>query len=339
VRPLIGIRANGGPRIGFGHLRRCLSLAEALIDHGAGVLLIVNPESGASERARPPALTVALLPEDEAAQLDQTAAIIATRDVRALVVDSYLMSAPAIDAIRVPVAAIVDGPPAQAMNLALLINTAAGASPAEYRMAATTAALFGPTFALLDPRFAALPAREIPEDVRRVLVTAGGGDPDGVSLVMLAATAAALPGAQIDVVVGPYFPDAVAAELCRIAAGDRRVRVTGPLLDLHDLVTTVDLAVIGGGQTAYELAAAGTPACAVRMAINQPGSLESMSGAGTLTWVGDAGDAELTARLSAAVHELASDVERRREMSRRGRCLVDGRGAQRVASEVLRLCA
>src|SRR6267143_145446 len=106
---------------------------------------------------------------------------------------------------------------------------------------------------------------------------------------------------------------------------------------LRDLMLVADLAVIGGGQTVYELAATGTPMVAIGLAANQTPNVDAMRAAGALAYAGDVNDAALGPGLVATLAALAADPGRRADMSRRGRALVDGRGAPRVARALLDL--
>jgi spore coat polysaccharide biosynthesis predicted glycosyltransferase SpsG len=107
---------------------------------------------------------------------------------------------------------------------------------------------------------------------------------------------------------------------------------------MHALMLKADLAVTGGGQTTYELAATGTPAVAICIAENQRVSLKGLAEAGTLEFVGDAVDDDLELKLKSALTGLGGDPKRRQTMSERGQRLVDGRGAERVAQEIVRQC-
>src|SRR5439155_324097 len=95
---------------------------------------------------------------------------------------------------------------------------------------------------------------------------------------------------------------------------------------LRDLMLAVDLAITGGGQTVYELAATGTPMVAIGLAANQTPNVDAMRAAGALAYAGDVHDAALGPGLVATLAALAADPWRRADMSRRGRALVDGRG-------------
>jgi UDP-2,4-diacetamido-2,4,6-trideoxy-beta-L-altropyranose hydrolase len=99
------------------------------------------------------------------------------------------------------------------------------------------------------------------------------------------------------------------------------------------------LAISGGGQTTFELAATGTPTVAIRLADNQTLTLETLAEAGALIQAGDAGDPALADAVAAAVERLIKDGDRRLEMSERARAAVDGQGAARVAREILALQA
>jgi spore coat polysaccharide biosynthesis predicted glycosyltransferase SpsG len=108
---------------------------------------------------------------------------------------------------------------------------------------------------------------------------------------------------------------------------------------MRRLMLEADLAISGGGQTTFELAATGVPTVAIRMAKNQTLTLETLAEAGALVRGGDAEDPALAASVTAALETLLEDGDRRAAMSRRAREAVDGRGVLRVASEVRALGA
>ena len=107
---------------------------------------------------------------------------------------------------------------------------------------------------------------------------------------------------------------------------------------MRDLMLACDVAITGGGQTTYELAATGTPGLAIRLADNQTGNLRGLSAHGAIRWVGDATDGDLKNKLLDALQDLAENREKRTEMNRAGRRLVDGRGAKRVAQAIIKAC-
>jgi UDP-2,4-diacetamido-2,4,6-trideoxy-beta-L-altropyranose hydrolase len=145
----------------------------------------------------------------------------------------------------------------------------------------------------------------------------------------------ALSHVRMAVVAGNYFPRATVHALEQLGASDPGITVVTSAPTLYPLMMEADVAITTGGQTTYELAATGTPACAVVLADNQYPNLTTLSSLGTLDWVGSAADPDLESRLERQLVALASDSERRHAMSRAGRRLVDGKGAGRVAREIL----
>jgi spore coat polysaccharide biosynthesis predicted glycosyltransferase SpsG len=180
--------------------------------------------------------------------------------------------------------------------------------------------------------------RSVADHVGRILVTVGGGDPEDLTSRLVKWVTRALGAVEQDVVVGPF---SARTEVLQAAVDAAR----GPVVlhedpkDIAALMLAADVALCGGGQTVYEVAALGTPALAIRLADNQTLNLTALAEAGTLAWVGDTDDAQLDAKVETALAELADDPARRARMSRSGRALVDGRGAARVARAVADLGA
>jgi spore coat polysaccharide biosynthesis predicted glycosyltransferase SpsG len=191
---------------------------------------------------------------------------------------------------------------------------------------------------MLQPEFAEPVEREAGRPVRRVLITVGGDDPTAVTAALARAAVACLDGAQLHVVVGRWFAATPALRALETRPAGAVVLHERPR-DMRRLMLEADLAISGGGQTTFELAATGVPTVAIRTAKNQTLTLETLAEAGALVRGGDAKDPALAASVTAALETLLRDGDRRAEMSRRAREAVDGRGVLRVASEVRALGA
>jgi spore coat polysaccharide biosynthesis predicted glycosyltransferase SpsG len=183
--------------------------------------------------------------------------------------------------------------------------------------------LLGPRFALLDPGFADVPHRAARPAVSRVLVTLGGEDVEAVVAAAVDAVKLAVPGAAVDLAVGPFARAA--------SARDANVTLHHGLPSLRALLLEADFAVTGAGMTLYECLAAGTPAVAVPLADNQKLNFDELTGAGLIL----PGQPDL----AAAVERLSRDAALRGRLAASGRELVDGRGAARVAADLVRAAA
>ena len=95
-----------------------------------------------------------------------------------------------------------------------------------------------------------------------------------------------------------------------------------------------DIAVTAGGSTCWELACVGLPALALVIAENQRVIAEEASAAGLVFNLGSHQEVTID-RIASSIDGLLYSTFRRLRMSERGRALVDGKGADRVAALLL----
>lgn len=322
-----------GAGAGLGHVKRCAALGSALAGLGAHVRFAV---AGDAERLGTMGLP---LPGLEALQWTGAArlALGAVERFRAdlVVVDAYGATDDLLRALRTrgALVAAIDDLSDRELPVDVVVNGAYHAERSPYADVPGRLLLLGPRYALLDPAFAELPRRAIRPAVSRVLVTLGGEDAGTALDAAVAAVERALPMAAIDLVAGPFahagFARGSRVETPRVETP--RIETHRGLPSLRGLLLEADIAVTGAGMTLYECLAAGTPAVAVPLADNQRPNFDELTGVGLVL----PGQPDL----SAAVERLASDAPLRASMTERGRAVVDGCGAARVATELLRAAA
>jgi UDP-2,4-diacetamido-2,4,6-trideoxy-beta-L-altropyranose hydrolase len=328
----IVIRTEGGPGIGFGHVRRCLSLAQALRANGAAVIFLANEDAVVRQAVQ--ALAFDLKPIRVDRDPGETAAWLDELHAMAIIVDAYRFQGPWFERLapRKHVVVMIDDLGDRQVPEDVLVVNCTPEAPASPARTSNANDFLGPRYALLRPEFAQPVRRHPRKPVEQVLVTVGGGDPHGLTPRLTALARRALPSSRIEAVIGPLFDEVLFGRLNGLRAGvtyHRRPQ------DMRGLMLAADLAVSAGGQTLYELAATGTPTIAVRVADNQTRNLEGFERAGALVWAGDAADPYLEPRVANALQELAGDAARRTQLGVNGRWMVDGRGAERVAAVIL----
>jgi len=322
----VAIRTHGDARIGLGHVRRCLSLAVALSGRGAKCHFVVNDAPVVLELIR--SLGFPAVPVGERLRGSGEAAV-SGLSPECIVADSYDLSADDLARLRgIARLIVIDDLADRELPADVVVNCAPSATASVYRAGTGTRFLLGPAYAMLRPEFAGIPARGVPGTAVRTLLTMGGGDPAGLTGRMAALLGHALPRMVIDVVVGPF------AEKAELPPGGNLVTHRVPP-SMRDLMRGADLAVAAGGQTTYELAATGTPAVLVSVADNQVPQSRAWASAGVFLYAGDARDGDVPEKAAGLASRLAGDPVLRGETSRRGRELVDGRGADRVAEAIL----
>lgn len=336
VPPLV-LRTDGGPTIGGGHVMRCLALAQAWSEAGGrvGFCMAISTPSLHQRLAREDLEVIEIdAAAGTAADADATLAASNRLGAPVVVVDGYHLSVDYRRRLRQAghkVASLDDNAEIGSYVDDLVINPNGHAAPDLYRDRADhTRLLLGTEYALLRREFRNWqgPPRSFPAAPRRILVTLGAADPNNVTADVIAGLELALStGTELVVVVGGSNPhaDAIAARAQRLPAC-RLIRDAAE--DMSGLMAAADLAVCAGGSTMWEMAFMGPPFIPVVIAGNQRSAVEAMVRDGYAAVDGDTVGRDLPPIVAA----LAADAGRRRELSRIGRRLVDGKGVERVCA-------
>jgi spore coat polysaccharide biosynthesis predicted glycosyltransferase SpsG len=299
VPPILEIAVDGGPSYGYGHVGRCLALWEAL--DGEAFFSVSDPSIDRFLRHR--------------------GAV--TRD--------------ALDAPDVPVALLDRVEPTSAgevlrlqaagRRVVLLDDRGDGREVADLVVDPPTAAAWPPAGGRrLDGFEHVLLRREVLEAKRAgapesVLLALGGSDPGGMTPVL--ATALASTGASLAVNLGPGY------------GGNRDVpgRVLESPDDFVGELAGARLFVSAYGHSLLEAAHLGVPAV---IAVTRPEHSEhaaAFAAEGSAELVDMSGGAR-PEELVQVVSALVADPSRLDALSERGRILVDGGGAKRVAQAI-----
>jgi UDP-2,4-diacetamido-2,4,6-trideoxy-beta-L-altropyranose hydrolase len=366
ARPHVAIRVDASTEIGSGHLMRCLALADELAARGAAVRFVCRqlPEGLAARVAAhghglarlppaPPARAAELdLPHSAwlgVSQADDAAATLsALADVPRwdwAVVDHYGLDARFEAPLRRAaerVLAIDDLADRPHDADALLDSGCLSPEQAERyatRLPAPCRRLFGPAWAFLRPEFRAARSRRPPraEPPFRIVVSFGGVDPPGATLVALRALELlrredGLVDA-VDVILGSASPHRSAvAEACARGGG---TTLHLDATNVAELLARADLAVGAGGVMSWERCAVGVPSIVGAIAENQRSVCEALVAGRAAVGVGEFARVD-PARLAALVRDLLGRPALLERLGRRGQALVDGRGAERVGLLMLR---
>lgn len=339
------IRADAGADIGMGHAMRSLALAQALLGEGHRVSWVgrIDPASLAARIASQGAGLVRLN-EEPGTEGDLAATLRHGEGADWIVVDGYSFGPEYLAALRRTGACIMvvdDAPRFPFYDADLLLDQNLHTPPARYLLPPAGRLLTGPRYALLRPEFGCRPAHPAPkpEPASNILVTMGGSDPSGVTAEVLEAVnsvAARIREARLEVRVVLGHANLRGAEaLSRIKSQDVHVEILQSVENMEPLMDWAHLAITAGGSTCWELAAMGVPMIILLTAPNQEPVAAGLDRAGAAISLGPAGSLD-PAALGGAVETLLADADRRASMAQRGRQLVDGLGAARVADALSR---
>lgn len=300
LSPTVVFRADGGHRAGFGHLGRCVAVAQELGDEAA---FEVGEGATAAWLAEQGTRTVPESTGGSVVVLDRVAPVPAA-EVRLLQATGSRVC-------------LVDDPGDGRSLAELVIDPPTGPRwpPATGRR------LDGFAHALLRREIRAAAADPMPEV--GVMLVLGGSDPNNATPRV--ADAMIRRGTAVLSVLGPGYsgplPDG---------------RTLSDPADFARALAGADLVVCGFGHTLLEAAHLGVPAIALALRPNDPADAAAFARYATMRWL-DAADCIDADAVSAEAADLHADEGLRAAMSARGRELIDGRGAERVATALREL--
>jgi spore coat polysaccharide biosynthesis predicted glycosyltransferase SpsG/CMP-N-acetylneuraminic acid synthetase len=193
----------------------------------------------------------------------------------------------------------------------------------------------GPAFAILRDSFADRSSK-LREVARRLVVSFGGSDPQGLTLKVLRsldALAKEWKDLSVGVILGPAFSyKKKLEEILPILS--YRPRILENVEHMADIFSDADLVFCSGGMTVFEIAALGTPGVVICQNAREQRRMEAFSREGTIVHLG-LGTEVGEALVRDTARELLGSASRRRAMSEAGRKLVDARGTERAAKVVI----
>lgn len=359
--PTIAFRCDASIDIGTGHVMRCLALAHALTARGGVCVFVCRRSTGdLIDKVREEGYTVCILPDATATRsppdgtplahaawlpcdwrvdLAQTLDALQTSEPDWIVVDHY-----ALDSrweggcrslgIRVMV---IDDLTDRKHECDLFLNQNLGAKAGDYSnlVPVNAQCLIGPSFALLRPEFAALRARTVARvQTNRWIACVGGLDKHRILEKILAAWDR-LPAARpkLDVVVGASTPN-LTSLACAIDSM-QGVTLYAPATRFGDLMAAADMAICAGGTLNWERCCLGIPAIMGMVAENQRNLLRGLVRARTGVSIGAWQDVSVE-RLGELFARLRVRPGLIGKFAQRARRVVDGKGAERIASTLIR---
>jgi UDP-2,4-diacetamido-2,4,6-trideoxy-beta-L-altropyranose hydrolase len=330
------IRADGSQQIGFGHVSRCLALAEALALQGIEAAFAIKSTSDQVARviARQ-GYAVHQLAKDSS-ETHSLFELAQHQQARVVCIDTYEADAAYLQALKDfgLKAVFIDDFARSPISADIIVNYNAYAPDLTYQVGPATRLLLGPRYALLQQRFKkARDYQTVKLKHENVLVIFGGSDLHNWSAKIASALLQSLPETvRVTVITGPA--SVTRHELEALAKTISRLEVELQPEDLPAIMATACLAISGAGVTAYELACLGVPSLLMVLADNQFRNAKALDRFGIATSLGWHENLR-PEEIAMAVAAHLADTEKLARMSERGRQLVDGMGAERVAKEIL----
>ena len=340
------IRCDAAPEIGFGHVVRCLALADELRNsHGCQVdfAMLQGPQGVAQVQDQGYAV---FQPSQGIENLDEGAwlqDLITGKHHQVLVLDVRTdLANEAVQSIRESGVVIVtiDDPSDRRLHADLAFYPPV---PQVERMDWTgfTGKYFiGWDWVLLRPQFAeaaqqanirgerSKSASQSNERKLTILVTMGGSDPEGLTIIAIDAIEQIAGNFHVVLIIGRGFMHQAALKK-RLAVAERNYEIHHNVINIAQLMLDSDLAISTFGVTAYELASVKTPSIQISLTIDHEESCRALLLAGLACSLG-------------LYHSVTPDIMARKidetinafKGNSEYPSIIDGCGYERIAREI-----
>ncbi len=344
------IRCDASARVGYGHLVRCLALAEAMRDSGRWeIIFAITEDQGGVEVARSRGFVVEHLRANMGQEVDSTSegrwlSLLTERHSASLMVLDIRtnLTAAAVRSISyggVKIAVIDDSserrlssdiafyPPVPQLEK-LNWDGYEGQIKAgwEWILMPTT---FAAERVCKDAAMGPLEPTQTLNSTCRVLVTMGGSDPAGLTLGVVRAIDTMAEAFDVTLVIGKAFTfENELKSLLKSASRTYQLFHNPP--SMAAVMRHSDIAIACFGATAYELAAMGIPAIHLCLSEDHSQSATALASAGAAINLGTHSGVN-AAQIRNALRNWLNEPHARKQVGKTAHTLIDGAGIHRVS--------
>jgi UDP-2,4-diacetamido-2,4,6-trideoxy-beta-L-altropyranose hydrolase len=328
-------RVSDGPiKRGMGHISRCLAIANELKkENNLNIFFITQTKTEGLKRIQDANYKVKKIPSNLKTKYEQNFVIDFLKKLSpdALIVDMLNTDTSFMSRIKemgVFLVSIDDLGPGKKYSDLLVYNLIKQAKCKPEQKCYS-----GPSYIPINKFFSNLKNKKIKKNCKSILVSFGSSDPGGFTIKTVRALEEMPENYDVTILVGPSFSKNY--ELKKILKkGKKRYKLKYNVnsKEFAKLIQKSDITITSGGLSVYEIAAIGTPG--IVLCQNEHENSNIFNKYGTAIKLG-LGESLSTDNIRLAIKNLANNKKMRHDRSKRGRKLIDGKGAERIANMVL----
>jgi len=332
----IGIRVDMNPVIATGHMMRCLSIADGIVELGKKVIFITADEYPLELIKQRGHEAVVLgtdwkKMEEEVSLLSE---VISNTNIGRVLVDSYQVTEGYLQELNkiVKVSYLDDldmfsYPVDQLICYANYYNLFSYGHKGEKE-----GCYLGMQYVPLRKAFQNCKAKTINKRVKNILLLSGGSDSLGI-LERMVEVFKEHTDVVLTVVCGSFYKNY--EQLVEKYKNWSHFHFCRNVSNMEDYMKKADLAISAGGTTLYELCAVGTPTISYSFVDNQLYTVKQFENDGLIAYAGDVRTEDIFNNVKELVEQYNQDERIRQERSLKMQVMVDGKGAKRIAKILL----
>lgn len=297
----------GGQKFGFGHITRCLSIANTFKQHDYTISFIVNgDESLSSMLHNTNYVYYSWLLDSERLlkELSQTSLIL----IDSMKISNSLILK--IQELSIPIIFIDDEKRRNILEKGFVIDWTVLSDKKEYFIPKkeNVTYLLGSTYTPLRHEFIDAKQNNIRKKIKRIMITFGGSDIHNLTVPILEALKTNFPQIIKNIIIGPGFQNI--QEIQNSKDENTKLIFNADTKKMIETMQNSDLAIASGGQTLYELARIGLPAIAILLVENAKDDTYGWNEVGCVKYIGWYDDKNLFNNLTHTVNILEDKTER-----------------------------
>lgn len=318
------IITEGGVNIGIGHITRCISLYQAFEEKGIISEFAVNGDETVEDLLKDKRYRILNWLKER----ERVFSMIENADI--VIVDSYLAEHEFYKKVSetVSVSVSIDDTARIDYPKGIVINGSIYAEELNYTKRNNVTYLLSTRYLPIRKEFWDMPEKEIKENIESVIITFGGDDSRNMTVKVLKLLVDNYPELTKNVIIGKGFQNTNVLE--KLKDNNTKLIYYPNAEGMKNIMLESDIAISAGGQTLYELARVGVPTIAVAVADNQMNNIIGWEKAGFIKYAGWWEDEKVQSNILMAIG-LLKDAGLREKMTKIGRELIDGFGAERIA--------
>lgn len=322
------IITEGGRRYGFGHVSRCKSIAEAFIDAGVTLKMVINGDQSIEKYVK----------QIEAQIFDWTKK---TKDLLELVKQNHIVLIDSLNinenlyreiSILAKKLVVIDDIGLRRYNHnELVLNWLVLSERSSTNNAGEGKFLYGSKYVPLAKEYLDIPLKKISNKIKIVAITMGGSDCRNVTPRILKFLQKKFTEFEFNVLIAEGFTNVKEIEL--VSSKKTKLHFNPSTQEIINIMMDSDICVATGGHTIYELARIGIPTIHLLVVDNQR-KAKIWSETGFTKFVGWWNDQSLLEKISNSIKEIEPRAIRE-QMSMNGKKMVDGKGAHNIVEYLL----
>lgn len=322
--------------IATGHIVRCMSIAGAVAHYG-GEAVFIGADSQAADMVCSNGYRHICLNtkwDDMESETQALIKLIKKEKIRTLLIDSYMVTKYYFDVLKDYANLIyIDDSADEVYSVGGIICYAGYYKKLGLDLKYDESKLMaGPRYTPLRREFWDNEKKAVNKNINNILIMSGGTDPYGF-LLKLVNNLDLSKYNCVKVICGRYYKDMEPLE--SFASMHDNIIIINHTGRVKKYMAEADVVISAGGTTLYELCACGTPSISYSMADNQMPNVNQFNEDRLIPYAGDLRKDNVVSNVMTLLESPCMRYESRIVVSSRMQELIDGRGAKRIAREIL----